>query len=139
MNLDPSAFVADPELLEALEVRATPVRCDEDRVLFKQGERAKGLYLLRSGEVRLNMKALSGEPVAVLPMSPGSLLGLPAVVGNGDYSLSAEAHKGAELSYLSREDFAKLMLEEPALSMMILRVLAAEVRTARIAIAQLQD
>lgn len=70
-----------------------------------------------------------------MPAIPGSLLGLPGLIGNKCYSMSCEAKAGAEIRYLHRDDFAQLMLTEPELAMMILRVLAAEVRTARAAVA----
>ena len=47
VQFDPSAFVADSELVEALEKRSLPFPCGEDRVLFRQGEPPTGLYILR--------------------------------------------------------------------------------------------
>lgn len=134
MKLDASAFVADHELIRALRERATPVECSQDRVLFLQGDSPLGLYILVGGEVTLTLDTDDGNHVVSLPAIPGSLLGLPALVSNHGYSLSAFAKGGAEISFVPREDFSKLMLSEPLLAMMILRVLAAEVRTARMAI-----
>jgi CRP-like cAMP-binding protein len=74
-----------------------------------------------------------GDVVLNMAAEAGSLLGLPGVVGNCPYSLSAAARKGSEVGFVSREEFSKLMLTEPGLAVLILRVLAAEVRTARIA------
>ena len=134
MNLDSSAFVADQELIRALRERASAVECDHDRSLFRQGDEPTGLYILHSGEVTVTMESPSGDEVVSMRADPGSLLGLPGLVGNRGYSLSAYANKGAEISFVSREAFSELMLSEPKLAMMILRVLANEVRTARMAI-----
>jgi CRP-like cAMP-binding protein len=79
------------------------------------------------------MLDLEGGRVLDLRALPGSLLGLPAVISNIAYSLSATALPGAEVSFVPREDFSNLMLTEPGLAVLILKVLAAEVRTARIA------
>lgn len=136
MKLDSSAFVADRELVEALEKRSTPVLCEKDRVLFTQGESPSGLYVLRGGGARLSMSSSTGDVIMSIPVAPGSLLGLPALIGNQPYSLTAKALKGAELCFVSREEFSRLMLNEPHLSLCILRVLAAEVRTARFAISE---
>lgn len=134
MKLDSSAFVGDKALIEALERRSSPIVCEEDRVLFKQGESATGLYILRAGVGRVLMTSPAGDKVMSVPIIAGSLLGLPALLGNQPYSLTAMVFKGAELRHVTREDFSFLMLNEPALSMSVLRVLAAEVRTARLAI-----
>ena len=110
-----------------------PVDCSHDVVLFNQGDEPCGLYILHSGDATVTLDDEVGEQVVTLPALPNSLLGLPGLVGNTSYSLSAGAGKGAEVSFVSREEFSKLMLTEPGLSMMILRVLAAEVRSARLA------
>lgn len=136
MKLDPSAFVADKELLEALERKAVRVACDQDRVLFRQGETPSGLYVLRSGTVILDMVSHTGDPVLDVSVPVGALLGLPGFIANQPYSLTATARKGAELGFVSREDFSALMLSDPALSLKVLSVLAAEVRSARSAISE---
>ena len=56
------------------------------------------------------------------------------MIGNQPYTLTAKAAQGAELGFVSTQDFSSLMLENPGLSLKVLRVLAAEVRTARSAI-----
>lgn len=122
--------------MEALGARAVPVDCAQDRVLFRQGDPPNGLYILHSGEATLRLDAPTGEPVIAMPAAPGSLLGLPGLIGNGAYTMTAEAKTGATISFLSREEFQELMLTDRALGMMILRVLAAEVRTARMAMTQ---
>ncbi len=136
MKLEPTAFLADPELLRALKDRSTEVDCGQDRLLFNQGERAAGLYILLEGEADLTMRTEDGTLVVSVVAVSGSLLGLPAVIGNESYSLSAVAKKGAIVGFVDRENFSRVMLTEPALSGLILRVLAAEVRTARRALAE---
>ena len=131
MNLDPSAFVADRELILALEKRSEPIACEEDRVLFRQGDAPNGLYILHEGEATLTMESAAGEVVLSVHPPAGSLLGLPGLIGNEPYSLSATVRKGAQLGFVARDDFAGLMLEDPQLSLKILQVLAAEVRSAR--------
>ncbi len=135
MKLEASAFVGDQELIAALRDRARPVDCPEDRVLFVQGETPAGLFIHHFGEVHLTMRCPDGELVMDMLAEPGSLLGLPGLIGNQAYTLSAYARQGARLSFVGREEFSQLMLSEPGMAMLILRVLAAEVRTARIAAA----
>jgi CRP-like cAMP-binding protein len=134
MNFDSSAFVAEPDLIAALSPRAKAVECSQERLLFHQGDEPIGIYILHAGELIVTMDSPHGDEVVSFAARPGSLFGLPGVIGNAPYSLSATASKGAQISFISREDFSVLMLSESRLSMMILRVLANEVRTARLAI-----
>lgn len=131
MKLDSAAFVADPELIEALEKIATTVPCGEDRILFKQGDCPQGLFILDQGEITLTMTSPGGQQIMEIQAQPGSLLGLPGLIGEGPYTLSAIARDGARLSFVPREQFACLMKAEPRLSFKILQVLAAELRSAR--------
>jgi CRP/FNR family cyclic AMP-dependent transcriptional regulator len=128
---DSSAFVADPELIGALETRAVPVNCDAECVLFNQEEPAIGVYILHEGAATLTMKSHDGQTIFSVNALPGSLLGLPALVSDKPYSLTATARAGAKVSFVSRADFLALVQADPQMSLKMLRVLAAEVRTAR--------
>lgn len=134
MKLDPSAFVADPKLIEALSRRAIELSCGADSVLFRQGDAAAGLYILHLGEVTLTMATPAGKAVLSTEASPNSLLGLPGLICNSSYTLTATARSGAKLGFVTRDDFAALMESDPLMGLMVLRVLAAEVRAARQAI-----
>lgn len=136
MQLDPTAFLADPELVEALAQRATPIACKEDRILFQQGDEPSGLYVLQSGQAVLTMNSANGDPVLASETIPGSLLGLPGVVSNQPYTLTAIACAGAQVCFISREQFKTFMQSYPLLAFKILQVLAAEVSAARRAISQ---
>lgn len=139
MKLDAAAFVGEQSLVTALKDHSSPVDCSDNRVLFRQDQLPDGLYIVNDGEVSLTMRSPDGDLVMDIPAQPGSLLGLPALVGGQGYSLSATAQGGAQVSFVPREEFARLMLQEPAIAVMILKVLAAEVRTARQAAANARE
>jgi CRP-like cAMP-binding protein len=131
VQLDPTAFLADPELIRALSEHATPIVCDTDRVLFQQDDPSVGLYILLEGEAMLSMTSIQGQAILSVKAREGSLLGLPGLVSNQPYSLTAVAHAGARVSFLGRAEFTALMESNPSLAFKILQVLAAEVRSAR--------
>ena len=134
--MDAAAFVADQELIETLKKHATPVVCEDDRVLFKQGDKPEGLFIFCGGDLQLTMQSHQGDNLMRIAAAKGSLLGLPGLIGGDGYSLSAYAKKGAEVGFVSRDEFGRLMLNEPSVAVGILRVLAAEVRTARLALVE---
>ena len=131
VQFDPSAFLADSELLSELEKVASRVDCPSDRVLFEQGDAAVGLYIVGTGTTTISLKSESNSTIMKVDVVSGSLLGLPGVLGNQPYSLTAVAHKGTQVSFVSLKDFSALMESNPSLSLKVLQVLAAEVRTAR--------
>jgi CRP-like cAMP-binding protein len=138
MFLDPSAFVAEPDLIRALWQHATPLDCSEGRKLFRQGDDPSGLFILHSGDAIMILENDGGAQVARVAMPPSSILGLPALVSDEPYSMSAVAKKGATVGFVTRNDFSSLMLTEPLLALMIVQVLAAEVRSARVPISECQ-
>ncbi len=131
VDLDPSAFQADPELIRALEARATTVPCDADSILFKQDDPPVGVYIVHQGQASLSMKSQEGRSILSVQALPGSLIGLPGVIGNQPYTLTASVRAGAQVSFVSSADFFAVMQSNPQLSLKMLQVLAAEVRTAR--------
>jgi CRP-like cAMP-binding protein len=136
VNFDSSAFVAEKELVEALEKRSSTVVCKEDRRLFSQGGNPTGLFILRKGKAKMSMESPTGGVLMAFTLIPGSLLGLPALIGNEPYTMTATAEKDAEFGFVTREDFNSMMLTDPTLAVRVLRILAAEVRTARHAISE---
>jgi CRP-like cAMP-binding protein len=133
----PNSFIADPKLFQALEQRSIPVPCLTGRILFNQGDVPVGLYFLKTGMVSLIMKTEKGKELVHLTVRPGSVLGLPAIVSNEPYTLSAMAHHGSEVDFVARKDFEELIQAQPSLYPKMLEILAAEVRSARLALSGL--
>jgi CRP-like cAMP-binding protein len=127
----PSGFVAEREVVEALAQRATPLVCDESCVLFHQDAPPDALYILHEGKATLTMKSQDGKPIMTIETAAGSLLGLPGMIGDQPYTLTATVQAGARVSYIRRAEFTELMQSDPKLSLKILQVMAAEVRSAR--------
>ena len=51
-----------------------------------------------------------------------SLIGLPAIVGNKPYTLTATARQGAEVKFATRVDYEDLIRAEPSLCFKLLGV-----------------
>jgi CRP-like cAMP-binding protein len=91
---------AEKGLFAALTDRSEFFRCAENQWLFKQGNTPRGLHLVCEGEVNLTLLSPTGNIVTSFSALPGSVLGLPAVMENAPYSLSAVACKDSEIGFL---------------------------------------
>jgi CRP-like cAMP-binding protein len=131
MKLDTAAFHADPELLSGLEPRSAPIVCDDYRILFRQRDNPDGLYILKSGNATLTMNSPQDKQLFSIEPDPGSVLVLPGIIGNEPYTLTAVAHPGSVIGFIARDEFLSLMSSDQRLSLKVLQVLAAEVRSAR--------
>lgn len=135
MHFDPSAFVADSELFHALRERAAQLNYPDDAngevMLFQQGDPPIGIYLIEKGSATICLHGDDGEQFILFEAGDGTLLGLLGLLGDYPYAMTAIAHAGAMVSFVSPTDFHSLMEANPKLSLKMLRMLAAEVRTAR--------
>jgi CRP-like cAMP-binding protein len=112
-------------------VEVTP----EDGILFRQGEQGDCIYFVKWGEVALMM--LLGNKEIRIRAGKGSLLGIPALLGNQPYTMTARAAWDAEIFMLSLDGFRDLMDTELQMEEVVLRILAGEVRAIRQAFSQL--
>jgi CRP-like cAMP-binding protein len=124
-----SETVIEPDLQVEIIRRSEEFLPGPDGVLFLQGDPPEHLYFLKSGEATLTMHS-KGRDVLRVRAVAGSLLGLPAMVGNAPYTMKAQADGNAEVYRLGRDDFQKLMTSQQ-FSQAVLRILASEVRAAR--------
>lgn len=131
VQIDPAAFVADQKLIRVFDECSTVVPCEADRVLFRQDEPAIGVFIVHKGAVTLSLMSQDGHSLFAAQARPHSILGLPGVISDKPYTLSASAGGGAQVSYVSSTDLKALMKADPILSLKMLELLAAEVRSAR--------
>lgn len=108
MKQDASAFLANPELIATLQKSSIPLSFGPERILFRQGELPTGIFILTKGAAILTMQ--SGKLIAMRARAEaGSILGLPAVLGDAPYTLTARAVEGAEVDFLPKEEFHCLL------------------------------
>lgn len=126
-----SAFPIYRQLFWALEPSSRQIQCDEDRTLFQQGDMPVGVYLVRRGQAAGIVLNDKGETMVRFRAFPGTVLGVPAVVSNEPYSLSAIARQGADVGFVSKEEFKNVVRSKPLAQIAALKALAAEVQFAR--------
>lgn len=126
--------VSQPDIHKALDALATSVTQPKGVTIFQQGDQPRGVFLVRKGTVRLTIR--SGRSEFLMRVAhEGTVLGLPAVMSDHTYSLTAKTAQNCELGFVERKAVIQLVKEKPALGMEILQMLSDEVRNARIAAA----
>jgi CRP-like cAMP-binding protein len=131
-----SDFVASKQLASAFMRWAYPFELPANGILFRQGDAADGVYYLKTGQAILTMQ-IRGNPVMNMRIAAGSLLGLPAVIGNKPYSLTAVADGDAEVYKVPGDKFKKMIARNSLLCADVLRILACEVHSARTSLGKL--
>lgn len=80
-------------------------------ILFYEGQPAQGVYIVRSGAVKLSVNSTDGKTLIVRFSQPGELLGLPATLTGKPYSLTAEVIEPTNLQFIARKNFLDFLRE----------------------------
>jgi CRP/FNR family transcriptional regulator, cyclic AMP receptor protein len=113
----------DPEGLAKLAALATPVDFPPGHVIARQGEIGTGFFLIVSGEVRV---VRDGAVVARL--GAGEFFGELSVLDRMPRNATVVAEVQTSCLALASWDFEKVLLEEPAVTLAILRGVATRLR-----------
>jgi len=124
------------EFLRKLEHLSEPVPLAPDRVLCREGDEPKRLFLLKSGEAVFTVHS-DGQIVPCFKVGAGSLIGLSAIFAHTPCALTATVSPGAEAMEIDAKRFISWVEERPDYYLCVLRILAEETLTAHRALAEM--
>ena len=113
----------DAQGLAALAEMATPVEFPAGHVIARQGDIRTGFFVIIQGAVRV---VRDGEAVARL--GPGEFFGELSVLDRLPRNATVSAEVATTCLALASWDFDKVLLDQPALTLAILRGVAARLR-----------
>lgn len=115
------------EAFDSIKVTTTyPARA----VLFVEGEKPHGVFMLTSGRVKLSMCSASGKMMILRIAKPGEILGLHAVVSDAAYQATAETVEACQVSFVRSDEFLRFLRETPQASLAAARQLSASYQEA---------
>jgi CRP-like cAMP-binding protein len=124
-NLVPSL-----ELQVELERLAKIVLKPTGSILFRRGDDATGVYLIRSGRISLGLDYES--PVyPARTLEAGAIAGLPASISGNAYSLTAEVVEDSELAFVPRDAVVACLRKNPSLCFQVMDLLSDEIADIR--------
>jgi len=82
-------------------------------LLFIESQTPRGVYLIRSGRVKLTTTSRAGKTLILHIAQPGEILGMPSAVSGRPYELTAEALEPCRLEFVRREDFLRFLRSNP--------------------------
>jgi CRP-like cAMP-binding protein/thioredoxin reductase/Fe-S-cluster-containing hydrogenase component 2 len=110
------AYVApmlpDAELEELVTDGVQVRRCAGGEVLFKEGDPADGLYLIRRGSVMVS-RAIAGREVVLSYLSAGNYVGEMALLTETPRTATVKAAVTTEVVVLNSETFKRVLARNP--------------------------
>lgn len=104
------AFCDLPQLvLAALGAISCAVGFPKGAVLFIEGQRACGVFMLCSGRVKLSINSDHGRSIIVGIAEPGEVAGLSATISGSRYEVTAETLEPLRANFVPREAFLRFL------------------------------
>jgi CRP-like cAMP-binding protein len=127
---------APPELRSALQAAGSNVDQAKKSILFRRGDEPVGVFLVRTGRIRLT---LDGTKAASRTLGPGSVLGLPATLNRRPNSLTATATEDCQLDFIDSAALLHLLRENAFVCFQALQILGSEISDMRRAMDNVLD
>ena len=98
----------------------------QGRVLFAEGEPARGIYVLRSGRTTSSVSSHEGRVVILRIALAGDVLGLNSVLRSSSYDTTVKTIEPCHTDFISRVDLLKLLDRSKPATSAILKILSNE-------------
>src|SRR6185312_5838137 len=97
------------------------LQLDKGAALFNEGDPGDGLYLVKSGRVRITSKTDAGGEKTVAYLSRGDAVGELALLTGEAHAFSVVLDSAAEFLMLSKADFDSILEAHPLLGIHLSR------------------
>ena len=121
------AHVDDPGLT-TLAGLMRPRRFRRNEVIFHQDDIGGSLHIVVEGGVKIVLPSQEGDEAIIASLKPGDFFGELALLDGAPRSTTATALEATETLALPRDQFLRLLPEDPRLVTALLRALAGELR-----------
>lgn len=108
------------------------------QVVFKAGDPADGMYLVRKGELVVFLEQ-NGTEVILAKIGEGGMIGEMALFDRQPRSASVKASVDTEITLISLDDFGKLMKQIPKWFVGLMTALSGRLRTTNDRLKQLES
>ena len=97
-----------PALRKLNEIKSTAVY-PKSAVLFVEGQRPRGIFVLCAGRVKLSTSSTEGKTIITKISEPGDVLGLNATVSDHPYEVTAEMIEPGQANFVPRESLLQFL------------------------------
>jgi len=118
------------DALEAFDSVKSKVTVPRDTLLFKEGQAARGVFVVCEGKVRLTVCSDDGKRLLLRVAGPGEILGLSAVLSGAAYEITAEAIEPCQVAMVRRKDLVLFLREHREACLQVVNLLSEDLHVA---------
>lgn len=128
----PAFSELDPTLLKKIEGLTRVKKYNKNEIIFMEGDPGEAIHFVKSGKVKIFKTSESGREIIINILNPGDIFAEVILFQKGmDYPASVEVIEAGEIGYISNRDLEALILDNPQLSLEIIRVMTKKLREAQ--------
>ena len=113
-------------VLSDLEVAKRQIHLASGEIVYHQGEKCAGLFVVCQGRVKLSKMSSQGKTAILQICGPGDLLGASELLSNCVYTATAQVQEESVLAFLPREKFLQMMGRHAVIGLRTSEHLSAE-------------
>jgi len=114
---------------DALFDIATIESCPAGKILFREGEEPRGIYILASGQVDLIYSSRNGYTKPLRLAGEGQILGVSDIVARRCHDCTATCRTNVDLGFVPRDEFLRMLDTNPAVWFRVLQLLSEDVNS----------
>lgn len=99
-------------------------------MLFIEGQRPDGVFVLCAGKVKLSTSSREGRRIITRVSEPGDVLGLNAVISNRTYEVSAEMMEPGQANFVPRDCLLHFLNDHVEVALRVIKLLSCNYYTA---------
>jgi CRP/FNR family transcriptional regulator len=122
-NLSPAA------VKDLNEVKSTAVY-PKSAMLFIEGQRARGVFVLCTGRAKLSTGSKEGKTIITKLAEAGDVLGLNAIISNRPYEVTAEMVEPGQANFIARDSFLRFLRDHGEVAVRVAEQLSSNYYTA---------
>ncbi|MBI9089760.1 MAG: cyclic nucleotide-binding domain-containing protein [Desulfobacterium sp.] len=112
------------DMLDELSAITIVIKAEKGTVIYKEGDAAQNVYMLKSGKILLEQKISNTIAVTVNSIDPGESFGWAFLLDRGSNALTASCCEDSEIYVINRDLVRKLMDEDNSIGYMMMKQLA---------------
>jgi CRP/FNR family transcriptional regulator, cyclic AMP receptor protein len=119
-----------PETVRDFDGLKSVAACPRGAVLFREGQPARGIFVLCDGRAKLSVCSESGKRMVLRIAGPGEILGLSATLAGTPHEISAELLDNAQVATVRRKDLLRFLHEHREACLQVVNLLSQDLHIA---------
>lgn len=118
------------DTLAALDEVKSSAPVTRGTLLFREGQPARGVFVLCEGRVRVSVCSESGKRLTLRTAGPGEVMGLSAALSGTPHEVTAEAIDNCQVAIVKRKELLRFLREHREACLQVVNLLSQDLHIA---------